>query len=241
MNKQTKLLTAVLAVGSLLLLSGCANYKAMSLPQLAQHSDKFEKKNVSLEYKIFTKVDCQEYLGRKKLLKKGYQPVQLTITNNTNRSYTYSASSLSLPIVPAELVAKKVKFSTAGRIIGYSAAAAGFVTLAACAFSITGALIPAACKVGFAIMIPSGYLATGFSLAALADGIKSGKANKELTVDFATKAFLLNGIIRPYQTINGIVFVPKKSFNTNFTFTLNDADTNKTVVLNSRSENIDVK
>jgi hypothetical protein len=242
-NKQTTLLTAVLAVGSLLLLSGCAKYKAMPLPKIAP-----EKKGLTLEHKVFTKQDCKTYLGRKNVLKKGFQPVQLTLTNNTDHSYTYSSSSLSLPTVPAKLVAKKVKFSTAGRILGYGAAAAGFVTLAAYAFPLFGALT-AGCHLpagaGYAaiplIMVPAGTCATGFSIAAVTDGIKSGKANKKLIIDFANKEVPLSGILKPYQIMTGVIFVPKKSFNNNFTFTLNDADTNKAVVLSSDSELVDVK
>jgi len=67
MNKQTQLLSVVLAIGSLLLLSGCANYKAMSLPKLARHADSAENsknKTVTLDHKVFTKANCKTYLGR---------------------------------------------------------------------------------------------------------------------------------------------------------------------------------
>ena len=241
MNRQTKLLTAVLAVGSLLLLSGCASYKAMSLPQLAKYADSSENsktKNITLEHKVFDKADCKTYLGRKNILRKGYQPVQLALTNNTDRSYAYSATSLSLPIVPSEIVAKKVKFSTAGRVLGYNVAAGGFfatsipLALLCIDLVVPGAGIAAICCLG---------ASTVFFTAGVTDGVKSHKANQELAVDFRTKTLPLNGILKPYQTVNGIVVVPKKSFNPNFTFTLNDIDTNKAVVLNSTSDYVEVK
>jgi len=248
MNKSTQLLSAVLAVGSLLLLSGCASYKAVPLPYLTKQTNSSvssKNKNITLEHKVFTKADCKTYLGRKNILKKGYQPVQLALTNNTDRTYTYSTASLSLPTVQTELIAEKVKFSTAGRVLGSGAAAVGFVTCAACAIPIIGALGGVGASAGLAailfIMAPAGFVATGFSVAALTDGIKSGKANKKLTIDFAAKAFPQEGILKPYQTINGIVFVPKKSFNNDFTFTLNDAQTNKPLVLSSNSDLLNVK
>lgn len=240
MNSHTKLLSAVLAVGSLLLLSGCAKYNAISLPRLTSHADKsenYKNKNVILEHKVFTKQDCATYLGRKNVLKKGFQPVQLTLTNTTDRSYTYSSSTLSLQTVPTELVAKKVKFSTAGRVVGYSAAAA------ACAASLAAIIVcvPCSCPLWVPlIFLPSGPATLSFSAAAIIDGIKSSKENKELMVDFNTKSFPQEGTLKPYQTINGIVFVPKKLFRNDFTFTLND-DRDKTVVLHSISDPIDVK
>lgn len=234
MNKQFKLLTAVLAVGSLLLLSGCTHYKAITLPRLAKHSDQSEKKGLTLEHKIFTKQDCKTYLGKKNLLKKGFQPVQLTLTNNTDHSYTYSASSLSLPTVPAKLVAKKVKFSTAGRIIGYSLAGATILIPTALVGSLFYPVAPVAAFV-------AGSYFAGFSIAGIVDGVKSHKANKELSADFADKELPFKGLLNPYQSINGIIFVPKKSFNPNFTFTLNNLKNNKAIVLHSNADYVDIK
>ena len=241
MNKQFKLLTAVLAVGSLLLLSGCAKYNAMTLPQLTQHSHQSEKKNLSLEHKVFDKADCKTYLGRKNILKKGFQPVQLTIANNTDHTYIYSTTSLSLPTVPSEIVAKKVKFSSLGRFLGYSAAGSIFfapiipiaTTIACCNHPLAGLIL-----LGCNIIL--GATSAGFWAIGITDGLNSHKANKELSADFADKELPFKGLLNPYQTISGIVFVPKKSFNTNFTFTLNDTDTDKAVVLSSGS-NVDVK
>ena len=241
MNKQTRLLSAVLAVGSLLLLSGCANYKAMTLPQLTQHSHQSEKKNLSLEHKVFDKADCQEYLGRKNLLKKGFQPVQLTVTNNTNRNYVYSSSSLSLPTVPVEVVAKKVYYSTGGRAVGVGIAAAVGSVLAVTA--IVGGCGVLGASWFWHYVFPPALLFSGvpFTAGATASGIKASKANKDLKVDFVSKAFPREGILRPYQSINGIVFVQKKSFNPNFTFILNDTNSNKAVILNSVSNNITIQ
>ena len=119
MNKQFKVLSAVLAVGSLLLLAGCAKYKAMPLPQLSVYSD---KKGVSLAHRAFNVTESKMYLGRD-IQKKGFQPLQLSITNNTDHSYQVTPSSLSMPIANADYVAQKSHTNTTGRAVGYGTAA----------------------------------------------------------------------------------------------------------------------
>jgi len=119
MNSHTKLLSATLAVGSLLLLAGCAKYKAMPLPQLSHYAGKH---GVSLAHKAFNVTESKMYLGRD-VLKKGYQPVQITITNTTDHTYQVSQSSLSMPVANADFVAQKAHTNTTGRAVGYGTAA----------------------------------------------------------------------------------------------------------------------
>ena len=40
--------------------------------------------NICCEYKIFNKADCKKYLGRGQVLSKGYQPIQIKLTNNSD-------------------------------------------------------------------------------------------------------------------------------------------------------------
>jgi len=119
MNKLTKQLSLVLAIGSLLLLSGCAKYMAMPLPNL-NHAE--SKQGVSLEHKALNLAECKTYLGRD-LLKKGYQPLHISIANNTNRSYTITPSSFSMPVANGDVVAQKAHTNTTGRAVGYGTAA----------------------------------------------------------------------------------------------------------------------
>jgi hypothetical protein len=235
-NKQTKLLSAVLAVGSLLLLSGCAKYNAMPLQHLVKHADSSETsetKNITLEHKVFDKADCKTYLGKKNILKKGFQPVQLTVTNNSDRSYIYSTSSLSLSTVPAEVVAKKVHFSTGGRAVGIGLAAATVAIIAVTAIVGGGSCLGEAWF--WQYIFPTALLSSSvpFAAGAIVAGTKDSRANAELEADFTAKAFPREGVLRPHQTINGIVFVAKNSFKEDFTFTVNDLKTDKAVVLSS--------
>jgi hypothetical protein len=119
MNKRTQLFSAVVAVGSLLLLAGCAKYKAQPLPRLNHASSKH---GVSLEYKALNVAESKMYLGRD-LLKKGYQPVHVSIFNNTNRSYQVTPSSFSMPVANADVIAQKAHTNTTGRAVGYGTVA----------------------------------------------------------------------------------------------------------------------
>lgn len=107
----------------LLFLTGCASYNASTLSDLTIVSTPSKQNNgIYIASKVFTKADCKKYLDRD-VLSKGYQPVQLYIQNNTDTSYLFSPTRVSLPCARAEEVAEKVHTSTAGRATGYGAAA----------------------------------------------------------------------------------------------------------------------
>ena len=114
-------LLGVLGAG-LLLCSGCASYKAASLsalsPQFVRESE--EVPGISIGCKSFSAEDCATYLDRD-VLKKGYQPIELTFYNQTDKSYFFSSDKMSIPCTPSQTVADKVHTSTAGRIAGYTA------------------------------------------------------------------------------------------------------------------------
>lgn len=107
----------------LFLLNGCASYTASTLTDLTIVSTPSNQNSgIIVASKAFTKADCKKYLDRD-VISKGYQPVQLYIQNNTDASYLFSPSRVSLPCARAEEVAEKVHTSTAGRAGGYTAAA----------------------------------------------------------------------------------------------------------------------
>jgi len=101
------------------LLSGCASYRASSLGYLAPEATQSDSpKGVSVACKAFNHQDCKKYLDRD-VLSKGYQPVQIAIHNNTNKSYLINANGIGLPLAKSEEVAEKVHTSTVGRVVGY--------------------------------------------------------------------------------------------------------------------------
>jgi hypothetical protein len=58
------------------------------------------------------------------------------------------------------------------------------------------------------------------------DCFKSPKANKLLSDDYASKA-IIDQIIQPRSAVNGVVFVPKKHFESDFSLILNDVASNE--------------
>ena len=119
--KITKKLCGTALLATTLVLSGCASYKATALnntlaPEYVPQGQ--EGPEIVLGAKAFTKYDCKQYLDRD-VLSEGYQPVQLTIQNNSKRTMQFILNGLSLPHVPAETVAETVHTSTVGRVAAY--------------------------------------------------------------------------------------------------------------------------
>lgn len=121
---KTKLFSSVvISSAATLFLTGCASYNAASLNSLSpevffQSSASGKKEDVVIAAKVFNKMDCKRYLDRD-VLNKGYQPLQLCIQNNSDKSYAFSLNRISLPCVRSEEVAEKVHTSTIGRVLGY--------------------------------------------------------------------------------------------------------------------------
>lgn len=104
----------------LLGLTGCARYKAHSLDRLMT-SPQTKKSAITFSYNVLTEDDCQYYLDRD-VIAKGYQPIHITFTNNTNKDLVFSTANFSFPCVTSAEVAQEVHTNTAGRVIGYGAA-----------------------------------------------------------------------------------------------------------------------
>ncbi len=104
------------------LLTGCASYNAAPLNNLSStavhSSDAAKSSEILIAAKTYDKSDCKRYLDRD-VISKGYQPIQLYIQNNSDRSYSFALNRIDLPHVTQELVAQKVHTSTVGRILGY--------------------------------------------------------------------------------------------------------------------------
>ena len=110
-------------VGILLLLgfSGCARYSAHPIKKyssLAHDSRTNREQSISLSYCLFDEADCKRYLDRD-VLRQGYQPVLITLMNNSNQSFYTSYDSISLPCIPPQAVARSVHTSTKARVLGY--------------------------------------------------------------------------------------------------------------------------
>lgn len=187
-----------ISLTSLSLLAGCASYNATSLNGLSSGefippSTSPIKEEIVVSAKAFNKADCKRYLDRD-VLKKGYQPVQLFIQNNSGKSYSFSLNRISLPYANSETVAAKVHTSTMGRVLGYG--------------------------------IPGLIVAWPLVIPAIVDGIKSSEANTQLDNDFSSKT-AKDQTIFPHSYFNKIIFVPSNEYQSQFSITIIDQESNE--------------
>ncbi|MDO8281014.1 MAG: hypothetical protein Q7U10_00060 [Thermodesulfovibrionia bacterium] len=106
------------------MLVSCATYKPVSLsnlqPDFAPYSETIN--GVTLSMKKLSAGDSKTYFDRD-VIAEGYQPLHITISNNSNKYILFSNQGISLPIVPAQEVAEKVHTSTVGRATAYGVGA----------------------------------------------------------------------------------------------------------------------
>jgi hypothetical protein len=113
-NISLNLLSAILLVG----LTGCAKYHVKGLKTLSKNAH-VKQQSISFSYRTFSASDCRKYLGRN-MIRKGYQPIQITFINNTDRYFVISKRGLSFDCVRTKAVARSMHFNTTGRVVGYS-------------------------------------------------------------------------------------------------------------------------
>jgi hypothetical protein len=106
-----------LVSSSLVLLTGCASYQAVSLNTLPQDTTTqlAQKSGVSVSSKVFDEADCKRYLDRN-VIKEGYLPVQITIRNDSKHPMYFNPNNLNVTSESAREVARTVHTSTGGRI-----------------------------------------------------------------------------------------------------------------------------
>lgn len=103
-------------LGLFLLLSFSTHYTVDPLSNLSSDTG---RKRVIITSKVFNASDSKKYLSRD-LLSRGFQPIQLTIHNNTTS--TVSIEDVDMPQVAPSKVALKVTKDAVPRAIGYKIA-----------------------------------------------------------------------------------------------------------------------
>jgi len=121
--KKFSISSSLIALLLLIVISGCAKYEAGTLAILQPEFAPFAETNsgVTLSVKKLSNGDCKRILSRD-VIDKGYQPIQITIKNDTKKYILFSNQGINLPTVPAQEVAEKVHTSTAGRATAYGVA-----------------------------------------------------------------------------------------------------------------------
>jgi hypothetical protein len=98
-------------------LAGCAKYNARPMKPL-MHLENTREQAVSFSYQVFDRHDCKKYLG-KNTINKGYQPIQVTIVNNSDHYLTMNLDSFNCECINPDEVAEKMHTNTVGRAVGY--------------------------------------------------------------------------------------------------------------------------
>ena len=197
-------------------LTSCASYKARPLDTL---SFNFEAPldNVYTSCKAFTKEDSNRYLG-KNVLSRGYQPVQISIRNDSNDAFYLPVTGVSLPVVDPEVIAEDLQYSTTARTVAMTGAGIVGANLIA---------IPSVLVLG-----PLGVLAPLAMLVAapVVTGVKSSQANQQMEHDYNKKG-AKDVYISPHSTVNMLLFVPEDQYHPDFTITLRNTRTNDTLIV----------
>lgn len=204
---KSNILTIMLVLLTSLNSFGISDYKAFPLKNLADYktsntNDSF----ISFNHYFFNKSDCKKYLGRDKIISRGYQPIQIKFTNNSERFLKLTLDDFSCPCIDYEYVVDHVEFNTMARVLGWGIAGVFF----------------------FPFIIP-----------AVIEAVKSPKANYKLFIDFSKKA-LITQVVKPFSSVNGLIFVEANNANKDFSFVLKDEETNEKFVLSTTNKYLDI-
>lgn len=92
------------------------SYQPQTLPFVGSMLEPFAQEGIHISAKAYSVRDSIVYLDRD-LLYRGLQPLQVTIQNNTGRSYFLSNSGVDLLNVPPKAIARKITQSAIPRSI----------------------------------------------------------------------------------------------------------------------------
>lgn len=105
-----------------------SNYKSSKWPTIAtlNAEDTFLRSDtLHIVAKAYTPEESKKYL-RKDLVSKGYQPVQITIQNNSANEFSLSSGSVDLPTAEPSKIASKMMHSAIPRSLALRAASLVF-------------------------------------------------------------------------------------------------------------------
>ncbi len=77
------------------------------------------QESIFFDYKILNKKECKKYFNSKSMIKKGYQPIQITFTNNSKKHIAISPDNFSFRCANALDVANSLHRNGVARGIGF--------------------------------------------------------------------------------------------------------------------------
>jgi hypothetical protein len=121
-NKNRLYIGLACVAGIFAILTSSVNFKASYFTPHSFEQSVFDHENkLVVTSKAYTVEDSKKHL-KKNLIKFGFQPVQITIHNNTSHSYSIASSGVEIPVATAADIVSKVARSAIPRAIGFKAA-----------------------------------------------------------------------------------------------------------------------
>ncbi|NGX47273.1 MAG: hypothetical protein K1000chlam3_00646 [Chlamydiae bacterium] len=96
-------------------------YRSEALPYVGSIAEPFKEKGVHVSAKVYDAGDSKAYLDRD-LLQVGFQPIQITIQNNSEKVFALSNQGVEIPIAESKTVAGYVTRAAIPRAIGFKVA-----------------------------------------------------------------------------------------------------------------------
>jgi len=171
--KNNKVLLSLLSIALLGTSTGYARYKSMPLVKQAVSSSVAKKDEILLKHKVFTAKDCKKHFNSKTIIKKKFQPVQITVTNNSQTSISISSQGLNFSCITGQEVADTLHRSSKARGLGLG--------------------IPGMCFGGLAMIIPA--FVQGLGAHDFNDDMDADFANKELQDQIVLPGATVTGVV----------------------------------------------
>jgi|GEM_PF-1332559 len=106
---------------SLFIISGCAKYspRPLLVPSSCSQNVKENKKSINVRAMALSDSDCKYYFSRR-VISKGYQPVQLYIKNDSERTYALDYRDINMKLENNYAVAKKLHLNDLQRFVAWA-------------------------------------------------------------------------------------------------------------------------
>jgi hypothetical protein len=123
--KMNRIVIALLSLSLVISSTGYARYKSIPLNRSLRKAAVISQDTINFDYKIFKAKDCKKHLNSKYIIKHGFQPIQIIITNNSNNNIAISANDFSFPLVNCQDVADSLHRNGFARGLGFGIGALG--------------------------------------------------------------------------------------------------------------------
>ncbi len=233
---------------SVAFLPGCKNPEKgrLCIRPLTALIDYYDSaQEVTLRVKKLDAHDCESLFGKRsqRLFKKIRKrqpiwPIQLSITNDTNKLISLKPSDISLPQMNYKQVASRLKKNSFTQVFGTIASslliggflalgsflalsASGIILLATGSFSITA---PFAVVGSSALIAIPTFLILGTPILSTVRGVQTSQANQIITRDIKNYSLKNQIVVEPYTTTDMVIFVSKPQYKSQFTVNVSNPE-----------------